>query len=69
MTAREVAKVLNIPEQTLRNNMRALFPKLMQNGIATYLNEEQVTALKLKIERHHNLSSTGQVETVELIRQ
>jgi phage antirepressor YoqD-like protein len=61
MTVREVADVLQIPEQTLRNNIRTLFPKLMQNGVTTYLNEEQVTALKLEIERHHNLSSTGQV--------
>jgi phage antirepressor YoqD-like protein len=61
MTVREVADVLQIPEQTLRNNIRTLFPELMQNGVTTYLNEEQVTALKLEIERHHNLSSTGQV--------
>jgi hypothetical protein len=61
MTVKEVADVLQIPEQTLRNNIRVLFPELMQNGVTTYLNEEQVTALKLEIEQHHNLSSTGQV--------
>jgi phage antirepressor YoqD-like protein len=60
MTVREVAEVLQISEQTLRNNIRALFPQLMQNGVTTYLNEEQVTALKFEIEWHHNLSSIGQ---------
>jgi phage antirepressor YoqD-like protein len=64
MTVQEVAEALGIPEQTIRNNIRSLFPELMQNGIATYLNEVQVTTLKLEIERHHNLSSTGQVARV-----
>jgi DNA-binding Lrp family transcriptional regulator len=64
MTVKEVAEILQIPEQTLRNNIRALFPDLMKNGVSTYLNDKQVTALKLEIERHHNLSSTGQVEYV-----
>jgi transcription initiation factor TFIIIB Brf1 subunit/transcription initiation factor TFIIB len=59
MTVKEVADVLQIPEQTIRNNVRVLFPELMRNGVTTYLNEKQVTALKLEIERHHNLSSTG----------
>jgi phage antirepressor YoqD-like protein len=64
MTVREVAEVLQIPEQTLRNNIRTLFPDLMKNGVTTYLTEEQVTAVKLEIERHHNLSSTRQVDRV-----
>jgi phage antirepressor YoqD-like protein len=64
MTVREVAEALQLPEQTLRNNIRSLFPELMQNGVTTYLNEEQVTSLKLEIERHHNLSSTGEVNQV-----
>jgi phage antirepressor YoqD-like protein len=64
MTVREVAEILQIPEQTLRNNIRTLFPDIMKNGVTTYLNEEQVTAIKFEIKRHHNLSSTGQVDQV-----
>jgi hypothetical protein len=42
----------------MKERVSRLFPR------SSYLNEEQVTALKLEIERHHNLSSTGQVEYV-----
>jgi len=49
MTVREVADALGVQEQLVRKHTRELYPYLMQNGVATYLNEEQVTAVKQKM--------------------
>jgi DNA-binding Lrp family transcriptional regulator len=49
MTIREVAEVLGVAHDKITRKVRELFPELMQNGITTYLNEAQVTAVKLAI--------------------
>lgn len=46
MTVREVAEALGTAESTIRNKARELFPETVENGKATYLNEEQVFRLK-----------------------
>jgi DNA-binding Lrp family transcriptional regulator len=46
MTVREVAEALNVSEQTIRYHMRNLYPELVKNGVTTFLNEEQATAIK-----------------------
>jgi phage antirepressor YoqD-like protein len=46
MTIKEITDVLNIPEQTLRNYIRKLYPNLMKKGVTTYLNEEQIINIK-----------------------
>jgi phage antirepressor YoqD-like protein len=65
MTVREVAEVLGISPETVRANGKALYPDLFVNGVTTYLNEEQATAIKLKIQGHHNLQSTLEVQNIK----
>jgi len=61
MTVKEVAQALGISDETVRANGKQLYPELFVNGKTTYLNEGQVTAIKLQIEKHHNLQSTLEV--------
>jgi DNA-binding Lrp family transcriptional regulator len=62
MTVKETADVLGVSVETVRANGKALFPNLFVNGKTTYLNEEQVTAIKLRIQGHHNLQNTLEVK-------
>lgn len=61
MTTKEVANSLGVSVETVRANGKELFPDLFVNGKTTYLNEVQCTAIKMKIEKHHNLQSTLEV--------
>ena len=63
MTVREVAEVLQINPETVKTYIREIFPDLMSNGKTTYLNEAQVTAIKLKIESNPYLQRSLQVHT------
>lgn len=65
MTVKEVAEVLGVSIETVRSNGKYLFPDLFENGKITYLNEAQVTAVKLRIVGHHNLQSTLEVKTAQ----
>ena len=65
MTVREVAEALGVSPETVRANGKSLYPDLFINGVTTYLNEEQVTAIKLKIQGHHNLQSTLEVRNAK----
>jgi phage antirepressor YoqD-like protein len=69
MTVREVAEALVVSDDTILRAARELFPEAIQNGRPTYLDEAQVTAIKLKIERHHNLRSTAELPKTTLEKQ
>jgi hypothetical protein len=51
MTVKEVAGKLGCSPETVKAHIRELFPGLMQNGKATYLNEKQVTVILEKMKR------------------
>lgn len=63
MTVRQVAEVLQVNPETVKTYIREIFPDLMSNGKTTYLNEAQVTAIKLKIESNPYLQRSLQVHT------
>lgn len=63
MTVRQVAEVLQVNPETVKTYIREIFPELMSNGKTTYLNEAQVTAIKLKIESNPYLQRSLQVHT------
>ena len=46
MTVKEIATAIGIAESTVRNKIAELFPGYVKNGVATRLNEQQVTFLK-----------------------
>ena len=49
MTIKQVAEALGVDSETIRVWIRKLYPGLMRNGLATYLDEEQVTNIKQHI--------------------
>jgi transposase len=63
MTVREVAQVLGVSARVVQLTTKRLFPEIIRNGVPTYLNETQVTAIKLKLESHHNLEGTFEAYT------
>ena len=49
MKVSEVAEALGCSHDAITKHVKELYPDLMRNGVATYLNEEQVTAIKQKM--------------------
>ena len=58
MRIKDIAEVLNKDESTIRKIGKSLFPNEFKNGITTYLNEEQVTAIKLSLGKNSELPKT-----------
>jgi len=69
MTVKEVAEAFNCAENTILNAIKKYFPEIIRNGKTTYLNEAQVTGIKLEIESHHNLASTCELPKTLLEKQ
>jgi phage antirepressor YoqD-like protein len=51
MTVREVAEVLKIDPRSVQLKVKELFPEIVENGKTTYLDEAQVTTIKLNLEK------------------
>lgn len=49
MTVKEVADVLGVDPEAIKKHIRELYPDLMRNGVATYLDERQVTEIKRRM--------------------
>ena len=63
MTVKEVAEVLQVSDKHIRETIKKLFPNILQNGKVTFLNEQQVTAIKLKIDKNPYLNQSVEVKT------
>jgi len=51
MTVREVADVLGVTDDKIYRSAKELFPEIFINGKTTYLNEAQVTAVKMNLRK------------------
>lgn len=51
MTVKEVAEVLGLDPRTVQLKVKELFPEIVKERKTTYLNEEQVTSVKLSCEK------------------
>jgi phage antirepressor YoqD-like protein len=69
MSIKELSLVLNVGESTIRRSLEKQFPGTLKNGVKTELNIAQVTAIKLDLEKHHNLASTGELPKTELEKE
>jgi predicted transcriptional regulator len=49
MTVKEVADVLGVTPEAIKKHVREMYPEILRDGVMTYLNEEQVTAIKQKM--------------------
>lgn len=68
MTVREVAEALGVDESTVRRHIKAIREDLgnvaqVQNGVATYMTEAEVTEIKRRVERsgRNDLGNVAQV--------
>ena len=49
MTVKEVAEVLGVTAEAIKKHIRELYPDTIQNGVTTYLTEEQVYNIKKRM--------------------
>lgn len=66
MTVKEVAAALNVSEDSVLRATKEKYPEIVKNGKTTLLTEIQVTAVKLVIEKHHNLRTTAELPKTDL---
>lgn len=57
MTVKELSDTLGISKDLIKKRIRELFPDKMQNGIITHLNEEETTAIELRIKENSSLAT------------
>ena len=74
MTVREVADVLGVSPDTVYNSAKELFPDLFSSGKTTYLNEKQVTAVKMNLRKNSEVALQPKTDlektlTVEAMKQ
>lgn len=63
MTIKELSKILNVSDKHIRKTIKKILPDKMKNGVTTYLNELEVTSIKLHIEKNPYLDQSVQVKT------
>ena len=68
MTLKEVAEIFGKDESTIRKIGKELFPDIFRNGVITYFNEIQITAIKFYLGKNSELPKT-KLEKALLIRQ
>jgi hypothetical protein len=51
MTIRELAETIGCHPETIKGHIRELWPDLMANGVTTFLNEDQATAILEKMKQ------------------
>lgn len=74
MTVKEVAQAFNCEERTIQLKVKEFFPDIVKNGKTTYLDESQVTKIKLDLQGNKHLESVFELpktnlEKLLLIRQ
>ena len=69
MTVSEVAYIFELSTEAIKKWIRELFPNKMKNGVTTYLNEKEVTVLKMKLRPTTKVVATKTSLEKELIIQ
>lgn len=72
-TVKELSIQLDVPDRTMRDVVKRLYPNLTSKGIKTYLTELQVSEISKELKRSHNVdvASTrhAAVTDIELIER
>ena len=58
MTVKELSNALGVSERVIQLEIKRQFPGIVQNGKTTYIDEVQSVAIKVALQRHHNLEGT-----------
>ena len=67
MTVKEIANILCVTDQAIRDAVKKLFPDIIAgHGKTTFLNEAQVTAVKLKIQSGGKRNSKDNFEVTNI---
>lgn len=66
MTIAEVAKALSVDMSTVRRYIEKVFPGRLKSGIKTWLNEEEVTLIKLKLQENQHLVRPAELPKTDL---
>ena len=66
MTISEVSESLNVTPRTIRRYVEKIYPGHMRHGFVTLLNEEQVTVIKLDLEKNKHLDTSVPLPKTEL---
>lgn len=68
MTTKELASALNVSNMAIKrvldktNNLNGSVK--VENGKQTYFNEAQATAIKLELQKHHNITDRTAIDTI-----
>jgi len=57
MTVKEIADILGVSTDTIKNCIRRIMPEKMQNGKTTFLNEQEVTMISKELKSNTFVSS------------
>jgi len=66
MTILELAETLNVTTRTITRYVAKLCPNELRHGSTTYLNENQVTAIKLDLEKNKHLDTSVTLPKTDL---
>ena len=63
MTIKQVAEVLGVSTRYVNLKVKEFYPNLLQNGVTTFLNEKEITHIKLEMEKNPSLEQSFKVKT------
>lgn len=69
MTVSEVADALQVTNRTVLNYVKKVYPEKLESGVKTYLNEKEVTAIKLKLQQNQHLERSFQLPKTDLEKE
>lgn len=70
MTVREIAEILGVTPEAIKKHIRKFFPDKIQKGKTTYLDEKEITLIKMKmLHTTQVVSNKTQLEKELIIQQ
>ena len=66
MTVTEVSEIFEVHQTTVLKYVSKIFPEKIKSGIKTYLNEVEVTKIKLELQQNQHLSQSSTLPKTEL---
>lgn len=72
-TVKEIAGILGVHPDTIRNWIKKYFPEKLQNGKTTKLNETEITVIKQEMSKNNHLRNASEVttdleETIQILK-
>ena len=68
MTVKEIADSLSVSTDTIKNCIRRILPKKMQNGKTTFLNEKEVSMISKELKGNNKVTEQLTYETASQVK-